>query len=232
MKTRKMLPFLLAFILAGCVPVMSLHPLYDDQHLVFEEKLLGTFTENTEDTNFTWEFTRAEEPNAYQLIYAGVSKKDPNVMKGFFEVHLVNLDNHFFLDVYPKEGPWGDSEGLNQTKWPWNSFFMLPVHTFIRVETFEPQLEILLTADDNLKKLLNADPNAVKHELLDSTPVLTASTQQLQSFVLKFADNNVLFSDKHTLTRKTSEPIQDVNQPKTVKPDANNVPSDANLIPL
>ena len=46
MKIKKLLPFTLAFIIAGCVPVLSLHPLYDDKHLVFDGKLLGTFKQN------------------------------------------------------------------------------------------------------------------------------------------------------------------------------------------
>jgi hypothetical protein len=229
MKIKKLLPFTLAFIIAGCLPVWSLHPLYDDKHLVFDEKLLGTFEAN--DT--TWEFARVNDPNAYQLTYTTTSKDDPSILKGFFDVHLVKLDGHFFMDVYPKEGPWGTGENdLKKTKWPWNALFILPVHTFISVEILESELKIRLTDDDNLKKLLKADPNAVKYELVDDNPVLTTSTQQLQAFVLKFADSNQFFSDEHTLIRKTSKPAGDVNEPKTAIPDPNNVPRDSNEIPV
>ena len=228
MKTKKAIFYLLAGVLAGCVPVMSLHPLFDKQHLVFDEKLLGTF----EADDVTWEFTRAEDPNAYQLIYTAVSKEDPNVLKGLFEARLVNLDNHLFLDIFPKEGPWGDEEELDRTKWPLNAFFMRPLHTFIKVEISESKLKLRLTDDDNLKKLLKAEPNAVKHELVDGTPVLTASTQQLQSFVLKFADSNQLFNAEKVMTRKTSGQAQDTNQPESLKPDVNSMPIDANEMPV
>jgi hypothetical protein len=227
MKFKKVLFYLLAGVLAGCVPVWSLHPLFDEQHLVFDEKLLGTF----EAEGVTWEFTRAEDPNTYQLIYTAVSKEDPNILKGLFEVRLVNLDNRLFLDIFPKEAPWGDEKELNRTKWPFNSFFMLPVHTFIKVEISESDLKLRLTDDENLKKLLKADPNAVKYELVDNTPVLTASTQQLQSFVLKFADGNQLFNAENVMTRKISGQAQDANQPKPSKPDVNNAP-DANEMPV
>jgi len=93
-------------------------------------------------------------------------------------------------------------------------------------------LKIRLTDDDNLKKLLKADPNAVKYELVDDNPVLTTSTQQLQAFVLKFADSNQFFSDEHTLIRKTSKPTGDVNELKIATPDPNNVPRDSNEIPV
>jgi len=228
MKTKKALFYLLAGILAGCVPVWSLHPLFDEQHLVFDEKLLGTFEAN----DVTWEFTRAEDLNAYQLVYSSVSGKEKKILQGLFAAHLVKLNDRFFLDVYPQEAPWGNEEGQNQVKWPFNAFFMLPVHTFIKVEISESELKFRLTDDENLKKLLEADPNAVKYELVDNTPVLTASTQQLQSFVLKFADSNQLFNPENVMTRKTSGQAQDANQPKSSKPDANNAPIDANEIPV
>jgi len=226
MKTKKLLPYTLAFIIAGCIPVWSLHPLYDDKHLVFDEKLLGVFEAN--DTS--WEFAHSNDPNAYQLTYTTASKDDPNILKGFFDVHLVKLDNNFFLDVYPKEAPWGDNEGLNLIKWPMNSFLLMPVHTFIKVEIFESKLKIRLTEDDTFKKLLKADPNAVKYELVDDKPVLTASTQQLQSFVIKFADSNQFFSDEQILMRKTSKTANDVNEPKTATKDINNTHRDSNSL--
>ena len=227
MKIKNMLPFTLAFVLAGCIPVWSLHPLYDDQHIAFEEKLLGTFTEDKEDTNITWEFTRADEPNTYQLIYSSVSKDEPNGMKGLFEAHLVKLDGHLFLDIFPS------NDELKQMKWSINLFFMLHVHTFAKVEIVDSQLNIWLSDDDGLKKLLKQDPNAIKHELVEGgEPVLTASTGQLQEFVLKHVDDSRIFTNGHALVRKTTEPSQDTNQPKKAQPDANSVPADANEIPV
>jgi hypothetical protein len=203
MKIKKMLSYLLAGVLAGCVPVMSLHPLYDDQHLVFEEKLLGTYTD-ADGNNATWEFTRSNEPNVYQLAITSV--EDQKVAKGLFAAHLIKLDEHFFLDVFPKEAPWGDEKELGQAKWPYNSFFYIPVHTFIKIETIEPQLKLWLTDDDGLKKLLKENPGAIGYESIDDTPVLTAPTPQLQAFILKYADEKRLFSNEHVLSRKFAEP--------------------------
>ena len=46
MKTRKLLPFILAVALAGCIP--SLHPLFTEDDLIFEPKLLGTWAKSKE----------------------------------------------------------------------------------------------------------------------------------------------------------------------------------------
>lgn len=232
MKIKKLLPFTLAFIIAGCVPVWSLHPLYDDQHLVFNEKLLGTFIEDNNDANIIWEFTRATEPNTYQLLLSSVSKDDPNIAKGLFDVHLIKLDSQLFLDIFPKEAPWENDDALKHMKWFFNTFFMIPVHTFAKIEILGSQLKIRLTDDDDFKKLLKEDPNAVKYELVDDKPVLTASTKQLQSFILKYADDNRLFSDEKSLTRKISKPVRDVNEPKTTPSDVNNIPRDSNNLSI
>ncbi len=211
MKIKKLLPYTLVFIIAGCLPVWSLHPLYDDKHQIFDKKLLGTFIEDTNDANYIWEFKHADEPNTYQLIFTGIWKQDPNVFKGWFEVHLIKLNNQFFIDLFPKESPWGNipEDDMSKIKWYWNAFFMLPVHTFAKIEFVDSNLKICLTDDDDFKKIMKEEPNSVKYELFDKMPVLTASTKELQSFVIKYANDERLFSNKKTLIRKTS--AADVN---------------------
>lgn len=225
MKFKKVLFYLLAGTLAGCVPVMSINPLYDEQTLTFDEKLLGTFEADDE----TWEFTRAEEPNTYQLIYTAESEDDPNVMRGLFEARLVNLKGWSFLDIFPQQGPWGevpwgDNEELKRAAWPYNIFLMIPVHTFVKVEISESHLKIWLTDDYKFDELLKSDPNAVKQESVKGVPVLTSSTREIQSFVVKYADDSRLFSNENILTRKTSRPIQDANQTENTVPDVNEMP--------
>ncbi len=220
MKFKKVLFYLLAGTLAGCVPVMSINPLYDNQTLAFDEKLLGMF----EAKDVTWEFTRSQDPNVYQLIYTAESKDDPNVLKGIFEARLVNLDGRLFLDIFPKEAPWGDEDELNRLKWPIDSFFMIPVHTFVKVAISESQLKIWLTDDDKFDELIKADPNAVRYESVKGIPVLTSQTGQIQLFVLKYADDDRLFPNENIMTRKASGPVKDANQTKPAMPDANDRP--------
>ena len=234
MKTKKLLFYLLAGVLAGCLPVMSLHPLYTEKDLVFEEKLLGTWvtekdlafeekgigvfvqdSNKTKKTNeTTWEFKRiVEDPNmsrehrfsypdepekAYELVY---SRSDGS--EGSFFAHLVKLNKRFFLDIYPTRLPFADAMetiadawitanhkepndqnpgGLDPNKlevWICNSWFLLPLHTFIKVDTIEPQLRMQLTDDDEIKKLLEEDPNAVEHTSTEDKLVLTASNMPM-----------------------------------------------------
>ena len=93
-------------------------------------------------------------------------------------------------------------------KWHYNGFFFVPSHTFIKINSIEPQLKMQLTDDEDMGKLLKEDPNAVRHELVEDKPLLTASTKELQAFVLKYADDSRVFTEEVTLTRKETKSPQ------------------------
>jgi hypothetical protein len=211
MRTKKLLFYLLAGLLGGCIPVLSLHPLYTEKDVVFDEKLLGVWNGDPNDTsNGTWEFRRSSEnqEKAYELVFT-----DSDGKQGLFVVHLVKLEDRLFLDVYATELPHGPLvEDPNDIMWPHNIFFFVPAHTFIKINAIEPQLKMQLANDeDKMEKLLAEDPNAVKYEAIkDYRLVLTASTKELQEFVLKYADDDRVFTDEIVLTRKSTK---DPNEP-------------------
>ncbi len=210
MKVKKFLFYLLAALLGGCVPVMSLHSLYTKENVVFEEKLLGTWVDDPNSPETTWEFNRIEEPkNAYRLVLS-----DKDGQKGSFVAHLVKLENSLFLDVFPDEFPC-DTEDPNKIDWLYNVFFLVPVHTFIKIDSIGPQLKMRLTDDDKMEELLKEDPNAVKHMSIEDRFILTASTEELQAFVLKYADDSRVFPDEIVLNRRETEKT---NIPKAIEP--------------
>ncbi len=53
-----------------------------------------------------------------------------------------------------------------------------------------------------LNKLLEENPDAIEHVAVEDRYVLTASTKELQAFVLKYADGDKLFTDEIVLERK------------------------------
>jgi len=212
MKIKKLLFYVLAALLGGCVPVMSLHSLFTEEVLVFEENLLGTWVDDSNET--TWEFKDPnEQEKTCKLIFV-----DNEGKKGSFVVHLVKLKNRLFLDVYPKEFPCKAEEQRHQLvedkimltvkvspKWHYNTLFFVPFHSFIKINSIKPQLKIQLTDDEGMGKLLKENPNAIKHEFVEGKPVLTASTKELQAFVLKYADDSRLFSDEIVYSRKKNQ---------------------------
>ena len=198
MKVKKILFYLLASLLSSCIPVMSLHPIYTEEDVVFEEKLLGIWSQ--QDSNNVWEFKRPDESEkVYELTLY-----EKEVKKGVLAAHLAKLGGKLFLDVNPTEFP-SEQADVEKMKLPYNAFFFIPGHSFAIIDSIEPQLKIRWTTNNELKKLLKEEPDAVKHELVEDRVILTASTKQLQSFVLKYADDERVFAAKVVLTRKESE---------------------------
>lgn len=200
MKVKKILFYLLAVLLGGCVPVMSLHSLYTKENVVFEEKLLGTWVDDPNSPETIWEFRRIDKTKKeYKLIISDDENK-----KGSFVAHLVKLEDSLFLDVFPDEFPC-DTEDPNKTDWLYNVFFLIPAHTFIKIDSIEPQLKMRLTNDDKMAELLKKDPNAVKHTLIEDRLILTASTKELQAFVLKYAGDKRVFTNEVVLNCRETE---------------------------
>jgi len=201
--TKKLLFYLLAALLGGCIPVMSLHPLYTEEDVVFEANLIGTWMDDPDNPKTTWEFSRAvAKEKAYKLVYS-----DEEGKKGAFVVHLVKLKNRLFLDVFPDQFP-SEQQDWENMKWAYNFFFFEPAHTFIKIDSIEPQLKMRRTICDDMKELLKEDPNVVKHELVEDKIILTASTKELQAFVLKYAYDIRVFPAKIVLTRKETKSPQ------------------------
>ncbi len=225
MNAAKLCLYLPVLVLGGCVPLFSLHRLYTEKDLVFDEKLLGTWSKETNDANNTqtWQFkSHPKKQNAYILIISQHSKD--NSFKGSFDAHLVKLDNHLFIDLYPNKPAWADNEAdIPKLPWAYNAFFAVPTHTFLKLDAIDPNLELCITDDDNFKKLIARDPNAVEYDTIDDKPLLTAPTEQLQAFVCEYADDTDLFSNRVTLERiGPAEPNTANKNNPTKKPECTN----------
>ena len=188
MKPKTICFYLLAVVLGGCLP-LSIHPLYTDDTLVFEEKLLGKWADGDE----IWQFTQ-DSNNSYILRIV-----DEDGKEGYFNAHLVQLENMLFLDIFP------DGETLRDTQ-TFYTIHLLPMHTFIKVEQTEPNLVLRMMDVDKVSEILKSDPNLLKHELRenegdDNAVILTAATPDLQKFVVKYANTEDVFGDAKELIR-------------------------------
>jgi hypothetical protein len=209
MKIKKILFYLLAVLLGGCLPVMSLHPLVAEKDIVFEEKLLGTWLDDPNSPKSTWQFKRVEDrtqkdgefdpPKKPEIAYKLILLNNEDNTKGSFFAHLIKLEDRLFLDVYPSRLPCAQPDPNED--WLLNAFFLMPGHSFAIIDSIEPQLKLRWTNQEEMKKLLKEEPNVVKHELVEDSIVLTASTEQLQKFVMKYADDERVFPEQTVLTR-------------------------------
>jgi len=188
MKTKKTVFYLLVLLLAGCLP--SLHQLYTDETLVFEEGLVGKWRA---DESGTWQFRQAGEKEYELRIY------ETEEELGRFEAHLVKIKGMMFLDLYP------DSEFVKDLD-DFYKWHLLAVHTFMKVDSIEPSLRLRIIDFDKVEDILEDNPDAIKHEVVDERIVLTAKTGQLQEFVVAHVDT--IFGDDSNDTDDASDMIR------------------------
>lgn len=189
MKLQKVLFYFLAGLLGGCV--LSVHPLFTDDSLIFEEKLLGVWAEEGSEERYEFGRYGDKDDKRYTFVYT-----DTEGETGEFLASLGKLNDMLFLDLYPAEAD------VNA-----NAFYkyhLLGVHTFIKVEQIGPTLQMRVMSPDKMKEMLKQDPNLVKHEVLeepDSRILLTASTKDLQRFMVEYANTEGLFEEPTDLRR-------------------------------
>lgn len=155
-------------LLAGCL-VTSVCPYYTTKDLVFEPALVGDWLEVDDNSNNTWKFQKSE-PQAYRLIL--VESQKATVMN----VHAFKLQDQLFLDLASID----------------TDVRVIPPHYLLEVVGFTPTLKLAQLDNDWLKSYLAKHPHPVAHHLVQSSDnpddlrvVLTASTSDLQKFVLE-----------------------------------------------
>jgi hypothetical protein len=210
MKGKRVLFYALAVLIGGCVPVISLQPLYTRDTLIFDERLIGTWLENPSDTTGAWQFTRVGQADADKLpdvlredadkVYH-LSLTDPEGRKGSFFACLVKLESNLFLDVFPDALPSGQDDP-QKVELFYNAFFFVRAHTFVKIEISGNRMSLWMTDDEKLSNLLASQPSPVAFQSVDDRPVLTASTKDLQAFVAKHADDDGVFAEELIFERK------------------------------
>lgn len=181
---------LLLSLLGACGPVLSIHPLYTDKDVVFDPALLGSWIDPTDKTGSPLVFEGGGS-NSYK---ASMRLGNNTNVDGIFEVHLVKLQGRLFLDaIQTKNRISGEETDLGIT---------VPAHVLGRVFVEGSSLRLNLLDEDWIKKELKAGNISIAHEELGEDIVLTASTPELQKFVLTHAEDEGAFSASSPLQRK------------------------------
>lgn len=193
-KTTAALALGTVLLISGCFP-LSLHPLYTDSDLVFDAGLVNVW--RGEDDH--WRFTQAGDKE-YRLVYT-----DKEGKTGQFEVRQLQLGGPRFLDFFPTEKG-GAATSMSEAV----QYHLIPTHTFAKVSRTETNLALSFLSLDWLGKLLEKDPQAIRHERIgtnnDETILLTAPTRELQKFVLKYLEDKDAFLQPIDLKRQRPEP--------------------------
>jgi hypothetical protein len=208
------------FILQSCIP--SIHPIYTEDTLVEVNEIPGVWLNiNTDDDGGriingddekiifqsgssqaeTWTFSKRND-KSYLLIHV-----DEKGRPAAFDVHIIKLDENYFMDFYPTDMPNGNVfySGLRLNEF--NSFqaiHLIAVHTFAKMELKDGLLTIRMFDPDFLQKLLERKQIRIKHEETEDGYILTASPEELQKFASKYA---------HVKEAFLEDPIELKNKP-------------------
>lgn len=157
-----------ALLAQGCL-VVSIHPLYTENDIVFDEALIGTWGDVSSDGD-TWVFEEGEG-KAYRMT-VNEEGKEP----GHFEAHLVKLGEYLFLDLYPEE-----PDGINE-------FFIthvIPAHSIWRARLSGDSLGLAPLDFEWITQEIKEGRLDIEHEKLKDLLVLTGEPRDLQMLVLK-----------------------------------------------
>ena len=187
---RDFIALTLLIVMCGCIE--SLHPFYSEKDLVFEPALVGTWSEPGSTSEESWAFAPSGE-KAYRLVVT-----DSDGRSGAFEAHLASLKGALILDLYPE-----DPELTASTFY---KDHLQKVHSFVRVVKVGKVLTMSALDVTWLQDFLKKRPRALKHEKTKDGILLTASTQELQAFILKHLNTPGAFQDPIDFSRRGDTP--------------------------
>jgi hypothetical protein len=191
MKTRNLIVVAAGVVLcSACIP--SVNPFYTEKEVIFDARLVGEWqAKDKESDPEDWKFEKSGD-NAYKVL---VTEK--NDKHGDLSGHLFKLKDQLFLDLTPSDCKFPDDQaGIVAAS-------MFPGHLLAHVSQIEPTLQLTFFNFDWLQKHLEENPAALAHHAEEKHLLLTATTKELQDFVLKHLSNDELFKTPAEFTRKT-----------------------------
>ena len=174
-------------LLTGCW-MQSLHPIYTDDTVVFEESLVGNWTD---DEGGSVHFDRYGA-HAYHMTI----RSDPGDRPIEPEAHLTRIDDRLFLD-----GVLTDlDDDVEEVVGP----HVVPVHWIFRLELRGERLLLSEPSMHRIKTMLQESPELVGHTLVDGRLILTDETAALRRFITESLAGDDAWSSPESFRREVS----------------------------
>ncbi|HEY0742137.1 MAG TPA: hypothetical protein VGD40_11775 [Chryseosolibacter sp.] len=179
-------------LLQGCI-VKSLHPFYFKTDVVYKKELINTWVDQD---GHKWKINSTlENPYAYEMVFTKDGKE------AVFLVYLFRLNENLFLDFRPLASDGSVNELFEM--------HLLPSHSVAKIGKLSSDvIEIKWFNEEWLHKLFSQNRIKISHEVIqeensgkdeDKTYVLTASTEELRKFLIKFGDDESAFEGDNAM---------------------------------
>ena len=226
MKTKGLILILVVLLFSSCI-VKSLYPFYTKDSLNFNEKLLGSWTDNKKG-----EWTIASIKDEFiKDRKEGIefSEDDKKAFQNYKDGYVINyikkekeagfiampfkIDNHYFMDFIPLEI---EDDEINSLA----AQHLLKTHSVAKLEiNSDHNISFSWLSEKRMKEIFEANKIRLKHEKVGPEEVLllTASSEELYTFLKKYIksdiknkwgdeDKKINTSDRLNLTKSDATP--------------------------
>ena len=173
----------MGLILTGCV--RSLQPIIKPEQAVKIEGIEGKWVSADDDKQCVLEIAAAGD--GYSILY---TEKDNE--PGTFNMLLGRMGDMLIADVMPADMP---------KTTPGQVALTIPVHMALHVTRTSPQLAVKGLKSDWFRENVAAHPDEIATVKSDDDPIITASTEQIQAFLIRHAHDEDAWSDERVFAR-------------------------------
>jgi hypothetical protein len=198
--------FLLLFF-SSCLT--TLHPIFHEKDVVFNQKLLGYWSYREDEKKKFMQFGNIPEDRRAELAPAirTISNKGYLVSwmdgSGIVEsqcfVFLARIGKNHYLDYYPAETP-----AQKKVERFYKDHFV-KVHASYRIDFKDGDHFVMKRFDkDFLDKLISDNKINIRHVLVDGKNIITASTDDLQKFIVQYGNDPRAFATETVCERSVN----------------------------
>lgn len=195
---------LIVLMISSCLT--TLHPLFTAKDLVSEPRLEGTWeVDKGEGDKIIFEKATAaglhDLPQALQQLadkaYIVTVKNDQGIIEQKYYAFPTRLGAALYLDYYPAETP------AQQQNDDFYKLHFVRMHNFYRVRfTNDQSFQASRLKEEYLKTLIKNKQIRIRHEVrTDGSYFITAPTEELQQYVLKYSEVPEAYETSDTYTK-------------------------------
>ena len=196
--------FLLIF-LSSCLT--TLHPIFTEKDLAYDAKLIGVWIAEREGNKERVTINNLATENSVELPgnisnikekgYLITYQRDGELPERYI-AFLARIGKHLYFDYYPadkKEYDYIDK---------FFSAHLVKIHTSYRVELLnDGSFELSQLDGSYVNNLIDQKKIRISHETgADGNVVITATTPELQQYLIKYSDDPEAYESKKTIFKK------------------------------
>jgi len=196
--------FLLIF-LSSCLT--TLHPIFTEKDLAYDPKLIGTWNIEREGNKQRVTISNLATENSVELLgnisnikekgYLITYQRGDGEFPERYIAFLARIGKHLYFDYYPAD----KKEYLKI-----DEFFrahLVKIHTSYRVEILnDGSFELSQLDGSYVKSLIDQKKIRISHETGADDIVITASTSELQQYLIKYSEEPEAYESKKTIFKK------------------------------